>query len=95
MFPEEVEAVLLRHPDIREAIVFGIPDERWGEQVTLLIQWQGRERLTLDEIRKYCRPYLASYKLPKKLINVEEFSYTGSGKIARQLMKSRAVKGLT
>lgn len=95
VFPEEVEAVLLRHPDIREAMVFGIPDERWGEQVTLLIQWQGQERLTLDEIRKYCRPYLASYKLPKQLISVEEFSYTGSGKIARQLMKSLALKGMT
>ncbi|MFD1906806.1 hypothetical protein ACFSQ7_26550 [Paenibacillus rhizoplanae] len=32
VFPEEVEAVLLRHPDIREAMVFGIPDERWGSR---------------------------------------------------------------
>ncbi|WP_342478051.1 AMP-binding protein [Paenibacillus sp. FSL H7-0350] len=95
VFPEEVEAVLLRHPNIREAMVFGIADERWGEQVTLMIQWQGQERLTLDEIRTYCRPYLASYKLPKQLISVEEFSYTGSGKIARQLMKNRAAEELT
>lgn len=60
-----------------------------------MIQWQGQERLTLDEIRTYCRPYLASYKLPKQLISVEEFSYTGSGKIARQLMKNRAAEELT
>lgn len=88
VFPEEVEAVLLRNPAIREVMVCGQPDDRWGEQVTSLIEWSGNQRLNLDEVRNYCRPYLASYKLPKQLITVEQFIYTSSGKIARQFMKN-------
>ncbi|MEK3793551.1 AMP-binding protein [Paenibacillus sp. FSL R7-0204] len=94
VFPEEVEAVLLRHPAIREVMVCGLPDERWGEQVTALIAWSSPQRLTLEEIRSYCNSDLASYKLPRQLISVESFTYTGSGKIARQLMKSLAEAGL-
>ncbi|WP_340023544.1 AMP-binding protein [Paenibacillus sp. FSL K6-1096] len=94
VFPEEVEAVLLRHPAVREVMVCGLPDEHWGEQVTALIIWSSPQRLALEELRSYCRPYLASYKLPKQIISVKEFSYTGSGKIARQLMKSRAEAGM-
>jgi long-chain acyl-CoA synthetase len=94
VFPEEVEAVLLRIPAIREVMVFGKPDDRWGEQVTALIGWNGEQRLSLDEIRNYCRDYLASYKLPKQLITVERFIYTSSGKIARQRMKDDVREGM-
>lgn len=93
VFPEEVEAVLLRIPAIREVMIFGKPDDRWGEQVTALIGWHGEQRLSLDEIRNYCRPYLASYKIPKQLVTVERFMYTSSGKIARQGMKTIGEKG--
>lgn len=95
VFPEEVEAVLLRHPAIGEVMVCGLPDERWGEQVTALIAWSGAQRLALEDIRSYCQSDLASYKLPRQLISVEEFIYTGSGKIARQLMKSLVLEGMT
>jgi long-chain acyl-CoA synthetase len=94
VFPEEVEAVLLRIPAIREVMVFGMPDSRWGEQVTMLIGWNGKQRLSLDEIRNYCRPYLASYKLPKQLIPVEPFIYTSSGKIARHFMITCVREGM-
>ncbi|MCL6457062.1 MAG: AMP-binding protein [Gorillibacterium sp.] len=94
VFPEEVEAVLLRIPAIREVMVFGKPDDQWGEQVTALIGWNGEQRLSLDEIRNYCHPYLASYKAPKQLVTVEGFIYTSSGKIARQLMKNRVREGM-
>ncbi|MGV2881725.1 AMP-binding protein [Paenibacillus sonchi] len=93
VFPEEVEAVLLRIPAIREVMIFGKPDDRWGEQVTALIEWNGEQRLSLDEIRNYCRPYLASFKAPKQLVTVERFIYTSSGKIARQEMKTIGEKG--
>ncbi|WNS44682.1 AMP-binding protein [Paenibacillus sp. MMS20-IR301] len=86
VFPEEVEAVLIRIPAIRGVMVFGKPDERWGEQVTAAVEWNGEQRLTLEQIRNYCRPYLAGYKLPRQLVTVEQFIYTSSGKIARQRM---------
>ncbi|MEK4510943.1 AMP-binding protein [Paenibacillus sp. FSL K6-2524] len=87
IFPEEVEAVLEQIPEIHEVMVFGMPDTYWGEQVTALVKWNGKQRLSIEEIKNYCRQYLASYKAPKQLITVDEFIYTSSGKLARQAMK--------
>ncbi|MCJ8013593.1 AMP-binding protein [Paenibacillus sp. KQZ6P-2] len=87
VFPEEVEAVLQQLPEIQEVMVFGVPDEYWGEQVTAIVKWSGEQRLTQDEIKKYCRQHLASYKAPKQLITVDQFIYTSSGKMARHAMK--------
>ncbi|CAH1210292.1 putative acyl--CoA ligase YhfT [Paenibacillus sp. JJ-223] len=92
VFPEEVEAVLQRIPSIREVMVFGKPDERWGERVTAMIQWHAEvPEWSLDEIKQVCKQYgLAAYKIPKALVTVRRFAYTSSGKIARQLMKEQA-----
>lgn len=87
VFPEEVENVLLQIPAIQEVMVLGVQNAYWGEEVTALVKWKGEERLTVEELKNACRPYLASYKAPKKLIAVEQFIYTSSGKIARQAMK--------
>ncbi|RAV21553.1 class I adenylate-forming enzyme family protein [Paenibacillus contaminans] len=87
VFPEEVETVLQQLPAIQEVIVLGMPDERWGEKVTAVVQWRGDQRLSLNEVKEYCRNYLASYKAPKQLITVDRFTYTSSGKVARQQMK--------
>ncbi|MEJ9220609.1 AMP-binding protein [Paenibacillus glucanolyticus] len=88
VFPEEVEAVLGRIPSVQEVMVFGKPNDRWGEQVTALIQWQAGERQwTLDEVKQFCLKFLASYKIPKELIDIDRFQYTSSGKIARKVMK--------
>ncbi|WP_442951740.1 class I adenylate-forming enzyme family protein [Paenibacillus sp. GYB006] len=87
VFAEEVESVMQLIPAIEEVMVFGQPDDYWGEQVTALIQWSGEEHLSLKEIKEHCRRYLASYKAPKQLITVDQFIYTSSGKIARHEMK--------
>ncbi|TQR17735.1 AMP-binding protein [Psychrobacillus soli] len=87
IYPEEVESVLRTHSAIREVMVLGIPDAYWGERVTALIKWDGQQRLSIEEVKEYCRSYLASYKVPKQLITVDDFIYTSSGKLARQAMK--------
>lgn len=87
IFPEEVETVLQQLPAIEEVMVFGVPDAYWGEQVAALVKWNGHQRLTLEEIKNYCRQHLASYKAPKQLITVDHFIYTSNGKLARQAMK--------
>ncbi|RED55160.1 class I adenylate-forming enzyme family protein [Cohnella lupini] len=94
VFPEEVESVLQRIPDVREVMVFGMPHDRWGEQVTAIIQWRDERRLTLDEVKKYCMEHLASYKTPKELLSVEQFIYTNSGKVARQVMMDDAKRAI-
>ncbi|GGH21072.1 AMP-binding protein [Paenibacillus segetis] len=87
IFPEEVESVLQQIPEISEVMVLGVPDDYWGEQVIALVKWSGQLRLTTEDIKNYCRQYLAMYKAPKQIITVDEFIYTSSGKIARQAMK--------
>lgn len=92
VFPEEVEAVLQGIPAIQRAMVLGIPDDRWGEKVAALVQWKDGQRWTTEEIQAYCRLQLPDYKVPKDYITVEQFIYTGSGKIARHAMEV-SVKG--
>lgn len=87
VFPEEVESVLLQLPEIHEVMVMGMPDPYWGDMVTVLVKWTGPDRLSIEEIKQYCRQHLASYKAPKQLITIDEFCYTSSGKLARQAMK--------
>lgn len=86
VFPEEVESILLQLPEIHEVMVLGLPDPYWGDQITALVKWQGQQRLSIDEIKHYCRQHTASYKAPKRIITVDEFMYTSSGKIARHAM---------
>ncbi|OWA37944.1 acyl-CoA synthetase [Saccharibacillus sp. O16] len=90
VFPEEVEAVLQRMPEIEQAVVFGELDERWGERVVAMVRWRSEgQRRTLGEIRQFCLAYLESYKIPKQLIETDSFPYTPSGKIARQQLKKQ------
>lgn len=92
VFPEEVETVLQQLPAIEEVMVLGIPDERWEERITAVIQWRGDQRLSLNEVKEHCRSFLANFKAPKQLITVDRFFYTGSGKIARQQMREYILK---
>jgi len=87
VFPEEVEMVLKQLLAVQEVMVLGMPDERWGDKVTAIVQWREDQRLSLNEVKEHCRNYLASYKAPKQLITVDQFIYTSSGKVARQQMK--------
>lgn len=86
VFPEEVESILLQLPEIHEVMVLGLPDPYWGEQITAVVKWTGQQRLTIDDMKQYCRQHTASYKAPKRLITMDEFIYTSSGKIARHAM---------
>lgn len=86
VFPEEVESILLQLPEIHEVMVLGLPDPYWGEQITAVVKWRGQQRLSIDDMKQYCRQHTASYKAPKRLITMDEFIYTSSGKIARHAM---------
>jgi 3-oxocholest-4-en-26-oate---CoA ligase len=80
VFPEEVEQVLIDHPNIVDAIVIGKPDERWGERVVAIVQPATADPLALDDLQQYARGRLAGYKLPRELVVVERVQRMPSGK---------------
>lgn len=80
--PEEIEAVLARHPAVAEVAVFGAPHERWGEQVTAAVIARGP--VSCDELREFARPHLAPFKLPREVVLVESLPKTSAGKVKRR-----------
>jgi fatty-acyl-CoA synthase len=90
VFPEEVEAVLKSHPDVFDAVVVGVSDERWGETVTAVISPRPGRSLTLDSLVEHGRTALAGYKLPRHLVLVDEVTRSPSGKPDYRWAKERA-----
>lgn len=81
VYPEEVETVLKGHPAVYDALVVGVPHERWGEQVTALVQpAPGHAVPTVDELVEHCRGRLAGYKVPKAVVAVDEVVRSPAGK---------------
>jgi acyl-CoA synthetase (AMP-forming)/AMP-acid ligase II len=80
VYPDEVEAALKSHPDIFDAVVIGVPDERWGERVAAVVQPRPGAVVTLDLLDAHCRRHIAGYKVPRELHVVDEVQRTPSGK---------------
>ncbi|MGH0038217.1 MAG: acyl-CoA synthetase [Myxococcota bacterium] len=80
VYPEEVEEALKTHPDVEDALVVGLPDEKWGQSVTGVVQL--REGADLDEggLRQHVRSSLAGYKSPKRVVAVEQMFRAPNGK---------------
>ena len=83
VYPAEVERVLLTHPAVFEAAVFGVPDEEWGERVCAAVVPARGATVTSDELRAWVRPQLTPAQLPKQLVVAAELPRTGSGKVLR------------
>lgn len=82
VYPAEVERILAEMDGILSSAVVGLPDEKWGEIVVAVIQAnEGEEAPTLEEVRKHCEHFLARYKLPKKVMVVDEIFRNTAGKI--------------
>jgi long-chain acyl-CoA synthetase len=80
----EVERVLADHPEIRDCIVYGLPDERLGERLAAYVVVAADAKLVDDEIKAYCRDHLAIYKVPRTVaLSVEPLPRTASGKVDR------------
>jgi acyl-CoA synthetase (AMP-forming)/AMP-acid ligase II len=80
IFPEEVEAALKAHPAVFDAVVVGVPDERWGERVAAVVQPRDGYVPTVEELDKHCREHIAGYKVPRELHLVTRIERSPSGK---------------
>ncbi|MFE2204721.1 acyl-CoA synthetase [Streptomyces rubiginosohelvolus] len=81
VYPEEVEQALKSHADVYDALVAGVPDERWGNRVAAVVQLrEGADALTLDAVQTHCRTRLAGYKIPRALVLADRIRRSPSGK---------------
>ena len=87
VYPREVENALRRHPAIKEAVVVGVADAEWGQQVAAAIQVKHGKSLSPQEVMRFAREELAGYKIPRQIRFVDTFPRTASGKIQRQVVK--------
>jgi acyl-CoA synthetase (AMP-forming)/AMP-acid ligase II len=80
VFPEEVESALKSHPDVFDALVVGVPDERLGQRVAALIQPRPGRTINHDELDAHVRKEIAGYKVPRSVWVVEQVGRAPSGK---------------
>jgi fatty-acyl-CoA synthase len=89
VYPAEVEAVVFGHPKLTDFAVIGLPHERWGEAVTLVAVARSGEHATSEELIQHCAGRLADYKLPKRVIWVDEIPRNAGGKALKRLLRDR------
>ena len=87
MYPAEVERVLHEDPRVAACAVVGVPDERLGERVMGAVQLVRGAEATEAELLAHCRANLARYKIPDRILLVEEFPLTPMGKIRKKDLK--------
>ncbi|PLW81402.1 long-chain fatty acid--CoA ligase [Kineobactrum sediminis] len=87
VYPNEIEEVVSRHPDVIECAVVGIPDEKTGEAVKLFVTTTSNV-FSEDEIRAFCRESLTAYKVPKHVVVVEDLPKSTVGKILRRSLRT-------
>jgi fatty-acyl-CoA synthase len=94
VYPREVEEFLYSHPAINDVAVFGVPDDRYGEELCAWIQVREGESVTEAEIREFCKGRIAHYKVPRYVQVVESFPMTVTGKVQKFKMRDEAVAQL-
>ncbi len=93
VFPAEVEATLLAHPDVAEAAVVGIPHAELGEEVAAFVVPRGGAGLGADALIDYCRERLAGYKCPRRVTLVATLPRSSTGKVLKGKLVAAAVAG--
>ena len=87
VYPREIEEFLYRHPKIQDVQIFGVADDRYGEELCAWIRTRPGETLTVDEVRAFCQGQIAHNKIPRYVEFVDEFPMTVTGKIQKFMMR--------
>lgn len=93
--PLEVDAALLSHPEVADAVCFGAPDEKYGEVVAaaVVLEPSAVGTVTAEEIKEYLKGKLASFKIPGKLFIADQVPKTATGKIQRRFVAEHFLGG--
>jgi acyl-CoA synthetase (AMP-forming)/AMP-acid ligase II len=92
-YPAEIEGHLLRHPEVRQAAVIGIPDERLGEVGMAFVVTCSGDPAAGAEIRAWCRDEIANYKVPRVIEVVDALPVNATGKVEKEQLRARAAGG--
>jgi len=90
VYSTEVENALYEHPAVLEAAVFGLPDATFGESVNAAVVLRAGASVAADELGAFCRARIAGYKVPRAIEFLDELPRTGTGKISKHLLRTRA-----
>jgi len=88
IYPAEIEAVLVAHPAVADAAVFGIPSDEWGESVHAVVSPYPQVEVSDAELQELCRQHLAGYKVPRSFDRMAEIPRTPSGKILKRQLRA-------
>jgi fatty-acyl-CoA synthase len=94
LYPREIEEYLYTHPKVSDVQVFGVPDEKYGEELVAWVKLKEGETATPEELQAFCRGQIATVKIPRYWKFVEGFPMTVTGKIQKFLMRQEAIEEL-
>jgi fatty-acyl-CoA synthase len=92
IYPREIEEFLYTHEEISDVQVYGVPDEKYGEQVAAAVILKSDASLTEEDVKEHCRENIARHKVPKYVDFVEEYPMTASGKIQKFKLREATVE---
>jgi fatty-acyl-CoA synthase len=95
IYPREIEEFLFTHPAVSDVYVFGVPDNRFGEELCAWIRRRPGFAATEEEIRAFCRGRITHFKIPRYVRFVETFPMTVTGKVQKFVMREIMAKELT
>ncbi|HYU46419.1 MAG TPA: acyl-CoA synthetase [Terriglobales bacterium] len=87
--PEEIEITLATHPAVLDAAIIGVPDQVRGQIAKAFVVLKPGAKLTSDELIEYCRGKIATYKLPREVVMVDELPRTPTGKLLRRILRQK------
>jgi acyl-CoA synthetase (AMP-forming)/AMP-acid ligase II len=87
IYPAEVDAVLLGHPDVADVATIGVPDEEWGESVLAVVELKPGASPSAEELLHWCRSRLAAYKCPRAVDFLDKVPRDDNGKLYKRRLR--------
>ena len=93
IYPAEIENTIFGHPAVLDVVVFGVPDEKWGEAIKAVVQLKEAQNATEEEIIQWCDERLSSMKKPKSVDFIDELPRDINGKVYKRQIRDKYWEG--